>query len=276
MPAIQNVLYVPENRLRMVINHDWLIEMLGPENLPLRPILSITYEEAMQMNLSMKVSDGKGGTKLVPYREYDRYEKWPGHMANAFEKAQLMVYLEETPNGPIGMHDFIELDDSPTKGSPNPVMAPLEWRFGQWWIHFHAEQRPLMGGYSAGLPGGYAQNMTSAAAMRVELKEEWGEAKVIATFFPEYSLTWSNRATYKRPQRNGCFVFEGGTWVPSRDPGGNEIIATKRFAIPLKATARVLFQDNVVAQAAAFARSCEAAGFLAPHEPGFFSPARWF
>lgn len=274
MAAISSVVYVPENRLRQIVNHAWLVEILGEKNLPLRKISRVTYEQALELNPQMKVGDGKGGTKLVPYVEYDRYQKRPGFMANQFEMARIMVFVEETPDGLVGMHDFIELNDSPTKGSPNPVMCPLEYRFGQWWEHFHAEQRPLMGGYSAGLPSGYSQNMTSSEAMRVELKEEWGTAEVVATIFPENSLTWSNRATYSVPQRNGCFVFKGSTWVPSRDPGGNEIIATKRFALPLKATANLLFQDNVVAQATAFARSCEAAGLLQAYEPGLFE--RWF
>lgn len=269
-----HVTYVKESQLRMVLDQGFMKDLFG--KLPaLKPRKKLTYEEAFASNVPVKTKEG-----LVPFQKYDRYKKTPGKMANPFETVEQHLWCEINPDGTlVGLHDFLVLDDSPSKGTPNPVIAPIEWRKGKWWVHMHLEQRDLMGGWSLGIPGGYAQSLSSSQAMKVELKEEWGEAEVVSTFFPTDGLsdTWANRTTYLRPQRNGCFIFRSGTVVESTDPGGDEVIAAgHRIAIPLEATGKVVFKDDVVSQAVAYARACYYSGQFDQYKPSIFSAEYWF
>ena len=256
------VLYT--NHLWTVLNEAWISEVLGGK-LPKKPVArQFTYQEALDMGLMVKTRTGE----IIPYRQFCRYSLSDGCISyTEYEQADLVVNAIMQPDGTwIGTHDSIRLNDAMATGNPNPVIVPLEWRNGIWWAHLQVQHRFLMNdSWTVGVPGGYNPKGTSSSQGAViEIKEEFGKVEMKHLELPDYALGWANRATYQIPNIFGWFVFDSATWEVSSDPGGFEVVAKPRLAIPL--TSQVLFPDSVVGSSMSFARSCHAAGMLSKFE----------
>ena len=257
----KHVLYVRPSMIDLVINEENLERIFG--GLPPKPKSRLIYLEDVI----------KGGLTKSDGSPFETRYTIDGPLLSfpKYERCRIMVIVREDEEGNLfATYDTLAIDDGPInpetdRSGPSSVVVPLEFRDGVWYAHAHIQYRETMEQWTLNTVGGFKSKLgDTEGSLNIEIGEEFGEVEILHSYLDTTNERYGNRTRTLNGNYVGWFVFDDATWEVSDDPGGFEVFAKQRLAIPLEEYTSC--PDNIAHVGLSFAQACLRKGMLKDFE----------